>query len=289
MSGPRDEEKLRAFVEESTGRAVLDLRRRPGGGRRQGFDVYLDGGDRCFLRYDPNPLQPWDPYSLRREAEVYRALAGSAVPVARVLGVHDERQAIVLSHATGTPQFSAIGDREVQRALQDQLVDVLVALHGIDPRTLVLPSFGDVTTIAGHLVQELAIWEALYEHDALPDPLLTAAFLWLRDAAPDSDGLPSVVQGDTGPGNFLHEDGRITAVVDWEFAHLGDPMEDLAWVSARSVQEPLPAFATLVRSYEARSGRRVDAARVRYYRVFVELRIAVQLAEGLVLRATRPD
>jgi len=270
-------EELRGFVESATGREVLELRRLPGGGRRQGWDVRVggEGAGRCFLRYDPTPLKPWDPYSLRREADVYRALAGSKVPVATVLGVHPVAQAVLLSHQPGVPQFAAIADAAVRAALQDQLVDVLVDLHAIDPRSLDLGSLGEVEGIREHLERELATWEGLYDRDADPDPLLTAAFRWLRAEAPDEDGLPSLVQGDTGPGNFLHEHGRITAIVDWEFAHLGDPAEDVAWVSTRSAQEPLPDFAGLVRAYGERSGRPIAAARIRYYRVFVELRIAV--------------
>src|ERR1700756_2604614 len=133
-----DDASRRAFVEQATGRPVLEMKRRPGGGRRQGYEVELDGGEPCFLRYDPSVLQPWDPYSLRREASVYRALAGTAVPVARVIGVHPDAQAVVLSRVPGRAPFTAIGDRDVQRALQDQLVDVLVALHAIDPRALAL-------------------------------------------------------------------------------------------------------------------------------------------------------
>jgi aminoglycoside phosphotransferase (APT) family kinase protein len=271
-------DELREFVEGATGRRVVDLRRLPGGGRRQGWDIRLagDGVDgRCFLRYDPNRLKPWDPYSLRREADVYRALAPTTVPVARVLAIHPTAQAVLLSHEPGVPQFTAIGDAEIQAALQDQLVDVLVDLHAIDPRSLDLGLLGDVIGIRGHLERELDIWEGLYERGAEPDPLLTAALRWLRDVAPTDEGMPSLTQGDTGPGNFLHLDGRITAVVDWEFAHLGDPAEDLAWVSTRSVQEPLPDFAGLVQAYRERSGRHVDAGRIRYYRVFVELRIAI--------------
>ena len=282
-------EELGGFVEEVTGRPVLELRRVPGGGRRQGFEARLAGeggsGDRCFLRYDPTPLTPWDPYSLGREADVYRALAGTDVPVARVLGVHPHAQAVLLTHEPGVAQFSAVADDAIRVALQDQLADVLVALHAIDPRSLDLGSLGDVCGIREHLDRELGIWEGLYAHDAEADPLLSCAFRWLRDDAPGEDGRPSLVQGDTGPGNFLHEHGRITAIVDWEFAHLGDPAEDLAWVSTRSVQEPLPDFARFVRTYRARSGRAVAPARIRYYRVFVELRIAVL---GARRRAEQP-
>ncbi len=270
--------ELRSWIEAATGKSVVDFRRRPGGGRREAYAVALEGGVACFLRFDPTRPKPWDPYTLRREAEVYRALAASEVPVARVLAVHPERQAVLLSAMPGAAPFATIADRDVQQRLMVRLCDVLVALHALDPRKLAIPSFGAVGTIRDHVIQELDVWEALYRNDARPDPLLTAAFLWLRANAPEVDDRPSLLQGDTGPGNFMHENGRVTAVVDWEFAHLGDPIEDLAWVSTRAAQEPVPDLPGFVAEYERRSGQRVDRARLRYYQLFVELRIGVLYA-----------
>ncbi len=51
----------------------------------------------------------------------------------------------------------------------------------------------------------------------------------LRRLAPASVPRTVVCHGDVGPGNFLHDGARVTALLDWEFAHLGDPMDDLAW------------------------------------------------------------
>ena len=51
---------------------------------------------------------------------------------------------------------------------------------------------------------------------------------WLRARVPTTVDRTVLVQGDTGPGNFMYRDGEIVAVVDWELAHLGDPLEDLA-------------------------------------------------------------
>jgi aminoglycoside phosphotransferase (APT) family kinase protein len=270
--------ELRSWIEEATGKSVVDFRRRPGGGRREAYAVALEGGVSCFLRFDPSRPKPWDPYTLRREAEVYRALESSDVPIARVLAVHAERQAMLLSAMPGAAPFATIADRAVQERLMDRFCDVLVALHALDPRELPLPSFGPIGTIRDHVIQELDVWEALYRNDARPDPLLTAAFLWLRANAPEVDDRPSLLQGDTGPGNFMHENGVITAVVDWEFAHLGDPIEDLAWVSTRAAQEPVPDLPGFVAEYERRSGRRVDRSRLRYFQLFVELRIGVLYA-----------
>ena len=59
---------------------------------------------------------------------------------------------------------------------------------------------------------------------------------------PDYDGEPVLVQGDTGPGNFMYVDDRVTAIVDWELAHVGDPMDDIAWLSWRATQQGWPDF-----------------------------------------------
>ncbi len=287
MPGERSE-ALRRWIAAETRSDVVRFQCRPGGGRRQAFEVEVrgSGGARaCFLRFDPLPLSPSDPYSLRREAEVYRALAGSGVPVAEVIAVHPELQAVLLAAMPGVATFATIADPAVQSRLMDEFCDQLVALHALDPRALELPSLAPVGTIRDHVLGELAIWESLYRNDATADPLLTAAFRWLRDHVPDDDGRPSLVQGDTGPGNFMHEGGRITAFVDWEFAHLGDPVEDIAWVSCRSAQEPPPDLRGFCEEYERRSGRAIEPERLRYFQIFVELRIGVLYARR---RAAEP-
>ena len=72
------------------------------------------------------------------------------------------------------------------------------------------------------------------QYPGVPDPALVFTLRWLRGNVPDVDGPVVLVQGDTGPGNFMFADGRVVAVVDWELAHLGDPMDDIAWLSLRS-------------------------------------------------------
>ncbi|MGH8999515.1 MAG: phosphotransferase family protein, partial [Acidimicrobiia bacterium] len=65
------------------------------------------------------------------------------------------------------------------------------------------------------------------------------------------------------------------AVLDWELAHLGDPMEDLAWLSLRAAQETFPDFPARLTEYEHHSGRPVDRDRLRYHRVFAQLRVLI--------------
>ena len=95
------------------------------------------------------------------------------------------------------------------------------------------------------------------------------------------------MQGDTGPGNLLHDGAHLTALLDFELAHLGDPMEDLAWIGTRNAQEPVPDFDALLDAY-VRAGGAVDRARIRYHFVFAELRIAVLAIERAGHMRRRP-
>ena len=67
------------------------------------------------------------------------------------------------------------------------------------------------------------------------------------------------MQGDTGPGNFMYQDGKVTAVVDWELAHLGDPMDDIAWLSLRTVQDTFTHFPDRLREYESLTAGQIAA------------------------------
>ena len=89
-----------------------------------------------------------------------------------------------------------------------------------------------------------------------------------------------LVQGDTGPGNFMFRDGEIVAVVDWELAHLGDPMEDLAWVITRSLLQPFVPLGPWFRRYSELSGIAVDDARLHWWTVFNVVRCVI--GEGVV-------
>ena len=78
---------------------------------------------------------------------------------------------------------------------------------------------------------ELAYWKQVIETDSLhPQPIAAAAIRWLESNLPDPSGHLTLVHGDYRTGNYLYTpNGDITAVLDWEMAHIGDPLEDLAW------------------------------------------------------------
>ena len=167
----------------------------------------------------------------------------------------------------------------------------LAALHALDALSMELPAFPAVATVGDAVRAELDEWDGiLSDRGGVPDPALTFSLSWLRRNVPAYSGRPVLVQGDTGPGNFMYSGGRVTAVVDWELAHLGDPMDDIAWLSLRATQEPFTHFPTRLREYEALSGNHIDEARVHYYQVMAETKLQVMSHRpNGTLGATRRD
>lgn len=277
---------LVAWVEEVGGGRVRTAERRPGGARKEAWFVDLERTDgtvaSLFLRYDrSDPTLTSDPWTLQREATVYLALQDGPVPVPRVLGVHPVQQAMLSERVEGETWFSRIADPEEREATAKDFMVRLAALHALDPNALALPAFPAVDTIADAVRAELDEWEqVLSARGGTPDPALVFALGWLRRNIPPYDGRPVLVQGDTGPGNFLYAGGRVTAVLDWELAHVGDPMDDIAWLSLRATQEPFTDLAARLREYEALSGNVVNEARVRYYRVMAETKLQVMSHRG---------
>ncbi len=255
--------------------------RRPGGARKEAWYVDLERPDgtvvHLFLRYDrSDPALTKDPWTLHREATVYVALQNSPVPVPRVLGVHPVRQAMLSERVAGENWFSRIADPVEQEETARDFMVKLAALHALDAGSLDLPAFPPVKTVTDAVHAELDEWErVLGERGGTVDPALAFSLRWLRRNVPDYAGPPVLVQGDTGPGNFMYTGGRVTAVVDWELAHLGDPMDDIAWLSLRATQEPFTDFPARLREYEVLSGNAIDEGRVHYYQVMAETKLQV--------------
>jgi aminoglycoside phosphotransferase (APT) family kinase protein len=277
------------WIQEVTDATVIGADRMPGGGRKEAWFIDLvhrDGREEgIFMRWDQtDPVATGDPWTVRREAHVYRALRDTEVPVAKFIALHPTMQAMLATRISGKNWFSHITDSAEQLSVATDFITHLAALHRIDPRTLELPSLDPDIPVADMVRAQLDEMEALVAfRGGNAEPVLRLALNWLRDNIPDYDGPVVLVQGDTGPGNFMYEHGYVTAIVDWELAHFGDPMDDIAWLTLRAVQEPFTDLRQRCAEYSALSGHALDAHRIRYYRVLAEAKI-VTMNHGLALR-----
>jgi aminoglycoside phosphotransferase (APT) family kinase protein len=274
-----EERDLFAWVEACFEGRIVRAVQASGGNRARSFAIDVERAGAApaeiFLRYSPPRPPSVEPYTLRREAQVYRAIDTAGLRAPRLLGEHPMLPAIVTERASGIAEFRRLTDPVVKSAIAAEFMENLARLHALDATGVTLDGGVASPRIADHVRAELAIWRAMYDETRVRDPLIEFAFTWLGGAVPDPDEPPVLTHGDAGPGNFLFENGRLTAIIDWELAHVGDAMEDLAWFSMRCVMEPVPDFNASLRAYQAASGRRLDRFRILYHRVFVSTRVVV--------------
>ncbi|WP_068396635.1 phosphotransferase family protein [Kribbia dieselivorans] len=170
-----------------------------------------------------------NPDGMRREAAVMQAASRAGVPVPHVWWVGDGQDAIgapaiIMDHVEGESLPKRIL-RTVEAngtgvALAQQLGGIAARVHSVE--------LGDELAVAGLSMGGTA---EPYEVAAAQSPAIEIARRWLNERPP-APGAPSLVHGDLRLGNIL-VDGDIRAALDWELAHLGDPVEDLGWLCVR--------------------------------------------------------
>lgn len=277
---------LRAWVSHTLGVAVAGARPLGSGASRRTWSLELADGRRLVLREDTGtgPVAG-TPLTLTREAAVYRALEATPIPVPHLVEVHPDGRALVLAHFEGSDDLRAAPRAERAAAGRDYLA-WLARLHRLDPDGLDLGPLR-VPPGTSPVRHDLDLWQAIHDTRGGPDrtPAAALALAWLRGHPPPDPAPASLCHGDAGPGNFLHHAGRVTALLDWEFAHVGDPHDDLAWVAVRNqlLGRPLDV-ADAGAAWRAASGATVDADRLEYYRALVLARMLVSCDATLAWR-----
>jgi len=273
--------ELRAWIEELAGGRIARAVRQPTVREAWAIDVARDDGSTAelFLRCDRGEGYGINArYSLEREARVLEALADTAVPVPRIRGFSRAHKAILMERVPGRADFARIADPAERERVAQHFLECLAALHALTPESLARAELRVPRTPQEHASLELDATEALAaQATARREPLLGFALGWLRRNLPERAERTSLLQGDTGPGNFLFHEGRVSAVLDWEFAHFGDPLEDLGWICVRDVVTPFGDLGARFRAYAALAGVALDWARVRYYRVAALVRTVAAL------------
>jgi aminoglycoside phosphotransferase (APT) family kinase protein len=169
--------------------------------------------------------------------------------------------------------------------LARRLCALLADVHAVDWRGVGL---GEHLADPGPRAALTALdeWVAVLRKDQVePYPELDLALAWLREGAPQSPRTV-LVHADFKVGNVLLDDGRIVALLDWELAHLGDPHEDLGWVTQplRTREHLIPDSwerEDLLFHYEQVSGHAVDRDAVSWWNAFAAFKTAVMQASGL--------
>jgi aminoglycoside phosphotransferase (APT) family kinase protein len=270
---------------------VDELERIFGGASRETWRLRLRGrvrgiewDRRLILRRDPaGSLIETD---RRTEFLAYRAFHGSGVPVPEALWLEEdarwlEQPFFVMEELVGlesrpqmlmAPPYAAHLEK-----LGLQKWTILGEIAKADPRALGLDAAMPVPAPGDAWRRELDHWERVLDEDEVcPQPIVRAAIRWLRRNPPPLPQKLAVVHADYRTGNFLFDaDGNVRAILDWEMAHLGDPLEDLAWSLARiwcwsrnELRGGLLPKARAIEIWERASGLRADPAALHWWELF---------------------
>lgn len=267
-----------------------------------GFTATADGQSRELILRVGDPRGLLAPYSARPEFAALSALQGvDRLPVPKVIGYSDDASIIgapflVTGRVAGDTPMPWRGDSEKRveahnESLAADFADALAAIHRVDWRRTPLAQLWadvDTHTLALNQVEYWSAHAGLFDDTGKHShpPQLHYTMHWLRRHAPAS-GRAAIVHGDFRVGNFLQVEGRITAVLDWELVHLGDPLEDIAWAGLRVFAGGTPRLGGLfdrdqfLARYALQTGLAVDTKVVRYYEVLGLFKSAAMLASAM--------
>ena len=209
---------------EKLGRRVESMRLLPGGASKEAWAVVADD-ERLLVRRAGGGVIHQDTLSLEHEFQVLEAALEADVKVPRpvaYLGELGGREAFAMELVEG----ETIGRRIVRKpppGLATQLAEEVAKIHAIPPDRLPFLGSGDVLERFEHELDSVGE----------PHPAIEYGLWWLREHRPEP--LPDVVShGDFRIGNVVVSERGLEYLLDWEFAHLADPREDVSWPVVRA-------------------------------------------------------
>jgi len=220
------------------------------------------------------------------EFNVYQALAGQGVPIPGVYYLELdatwlERPFFIMDMCPGKPGNPFLpadpydGHSET---IAGQFWTIMGRLAALDHKEVGLAGLRNGGVSEGFWSLELNRWEGILDdNEGLIEPAVRGAMRWLRRNPPPEPAKPAIVHGDYRSGNFLFTpDGQISAILDWEMCHVGDPLEDVTW--AIDPFWPISRHLSLDEGlvlWEASSGMTVDRNALRWWQLFSAVKACV--------------
>jgi aminoglycoside phosphotransferase (APT) family kinase protein len=205
-------------------------------------------------------------FPLEQERTILQVLEAHGIPVPHVHGMCPDPLAIVMDRVPGRIDLSTADSDDERRAVLDHYVELLARMHAIPAGEL--EAFGiERPTDPGRLALILFDrFEAMFRADQrAPEPWIDFLVGWVRRNVPRHRRRASLIACDSG--QFVFADGRVTAMLDFDSAHLGDPLVDLASMRTRDLSEPLGDLRRAFGRYEELTGEPIDRAALDFHTV----------------------
>ena len=237
----------------------------PGGRSKKTWFISIDDSDelpREFVMRQDYQLH-YEGTKVRDEYEPLAKFSQLRLPVPAPLLIETGESMLgqpflFMEKLPGTPPGSYFGLRENCPGAFADLAHALAQIHRTDP---VEAGFPSVDAPGQNLLRLIERFQEKWRANTLnPSPVIDYALSWARRVCHMDPGQVAVVHGDIGPHNMLVEDDRLTALLDWEFSHLGDPAEDLG--IARVYAEDVMQWSEFMGIYMEAGGQPVPERRI---------------------------
>lgn len=263
MTDEESEEAINRWFRQNLDASVTRIERQ--GRWRPAWFVDAESGGKplqCYVRGDRT--ESFLPYGLRREHAIHALLEQGGLRVAHIYGFIEDLPGTVMARVPGAPNLGTSDNEAHRQSVLRQLAEQMTLMHALDPQPFVeagldLPVEPRAVTLS--LFQDF--YDNYARHRTRPDPGLEFASQWVMRNAPPAAEPARVIACDAG--QFLFEDDRLTAMMDFELSALGDPMMDLAAMRIRGQWEDLGHLPDFYKLYEQASGRNVDLDKVRFH------------------------
>ncbi|MFN8626476.1 MAG: phosphotransferase [Candidatus Binatia bacterium] len=276
--------KVTAWLEAHVGGTVVRIARQPRWRPVWFADVDRDG-ERLALCVRGDRIDTPLIFPLDHEMRFQSLLHDRGIPTAKVYGWIDDPCAFVMDRVPGREDFAqATGDE--RRAVVDDYLRILSRLHQLDLSPFLAAGIVRAPRPEDSGLIGMQRYERMFRGQKRhPEPFMEFCLGWWRRHPPDSKGRQAPVVWDSG--QFHHGGGRVTALLDLELGHIGDPMMDLAAWRIRDTVIGYGDFRQLYDRYAELSGAPVDLEAMRLY--YFAFTLTNQLAFAAALRDPPPE
>lgn len=275
----QDEEvRLTRFIESVVGGTVVALNRQARW-RKSWFATVERNGETLPIYVRGDKSLDAEPFpGLRREADILQLLEANGIPAPHVYGYCEDPMAIVMDLASGDRDVSKAASDAERQAVAEQYIAVLATMHSLDPALFAAKGIAVPRTPEDIVLAYIHPNQRLYDRTKRsPEPMIEFALRWLRRNMPQGRNRAAFIHCDAG--QFLFEEGRLTAVYDFEASHIGDPLADLAALRLRGGFEPIGADVShLLRHYATLTGEAIDSYALSYHTAAFALTSVMALA-----------
>lgn len=268
-------------VEDSVGGRIISGERQARWRPVFWLEVERPNGEILPVCFRGGRIEQGEENTIRNEYECFRALEKNGILVPKIYGYCEKPVGFVMEKVAGRPDLATAESDEEAETVRDEFIEVLAQIHALPtddfeafgltlkttPRELAL---GDTATLIARF----------QERKTRPDPVVEFLIDWCERNAPEGRTENTFVTCDSG--QYLFENGHLTAMLDMELGYLGDPLADLGGLFSRDLTEKMGSLDVAVDRYEAATGKPVDRRLVLYHAIRFALTTPVSTTLSLM-------